>query len=215
MDKPTAAISSLDLISACAAGAKRLQNFAFGQWRIDGVGIENRYALFAGTELEKRPARLADADEFFPSAGTNDSYHLYRHAAARLHVLDASAGRWENLMRGTTVLRIERTAQPQHLLQIGRAKQLRHEIQLLDADAVLAGDAAAAGDALVQDFRARFQHAPHLIRIALVEQDHRMDVAVAGVEDVADPQIVLLFDLAHPVEHVRQFRPWDDAVLRA
>src|SRR5439155_13166671 len=80
---------------------------------------------------------------------------------------------------------------------------------------VLAGHAAPAGDALVKDLVARREDALHLIRVALVEEQERVDVAVAGVEDVADPQAVLGADLAPPPEHVRQLRPRHDPVLRA
>ena len=69
--------------------------------------------------------------------------------------------------------------------QVVRREQLRHEVDLLDADAVFAGHAAAQADALVQDLVTRLQHPPHLIRVALVEEQDRVDVAVAGVEDVA------------------------------
>ena len=39
-----------------------------------------------------------------------------------------------------------------------------------------------------QDLVARRQHALHLVRVALVEEQDRVDVAVAGMEDVADPR---------------------------
>ena len=49
-------------------------------------------------------------------------------------------------------------------------------------------------DALLQDLVAGRQHALHLVGVALVEQQDRVDVAVAGVEDVGDPHVVLLAD---------------------
>ena len=45
-------------------------------------------------------------------------------------------------------------------------------------------------DALVEDLVAGRQHALHLVGVALVEQQDRVDVAVAGVEDVDDADVV-------------------------
>ena len=86
-------------------------------------------------------------------------------------------------------------AQPQHHRQVFRREQLRHEVDLLDADAVLAGHAAAAGGCTRPGSRGspastRFD----LVGVALVEQQDRMDVAVAGVKDVGDADVVLLAD---------------------
>src|SRR5438046_1349782 len=80
---------------------------------------------------------------------------------------------------------------------------------------MLSRHAAALADTLLQDLMTGRQNPLDLIRIALVEQDDRVQVAVASVEDVANPQIVLLADGLDSAEHVRQFRPRHDAVLRA
>ena len=72
-----------------------------------------------------------------------------------------------------------------------RREHQRHRAGLVDADAVLAGDRAAGRDAGVED-RARAQLGP--LGLALdgpVVEDERVQVAVAGVEDVADAQAVL------------------------
>src|SRR4051794_14658087 len=106
--------------------------------------------------------------------------------AARVRSFDATPRSRENLSRATSVFRIKRAAQAKHLIKVTRRKQLRHEVNLLDADAVLAGDAAAAGDALVEDFEAGREDFAHLFGIALVEQQHWMNVSVAGMKDVAD-----------------------------
>ena len=73
-----------------------------------------------------------------------------------------------------------------------------HEIALLDADAVLAGQHAAHLDAQPQDLGAERLGALQLAGLVGVVQDQRMQVAVAGVEDVGDAQAVLLRHLAHP-----------------
>jgi hypothetical protein len=56
---------------------------------------------------------------------------------------------------------------------------------------VLAGDAAAELDAGSRISRPAAS-TPDLVAIALVEEDDRMDVAVAGVEDVGDAQAMAL-----------------------
>src|SRR5262249_58193401 len=117
--------------------------------------------------------------------------------------------------RAAEVGGVERRTQPQHHRQVLRREQLRHEVDLLDADAVLPGDAAAAADALLQDFVARRQHPLYLFAVALVEQQDRMDVAVAGLEALAAAQVVLLPDAVDLAQDVWQLRPRHDAVLRA
>src|SRR5207247_1117143 len=52
-----------------------------------------------------------------------------------------------------------------------------------------------------------------LARDLLVVEDERVEVSVAGVEDVADPEAVLALELGDPAQHLRELRPRDDAVL--
>ena len=54
---------------------------------------------------------------------------------------------------------IEGVAQAAHGRQVVVGEQLAHEADFFDADAVLAGHAAAAGDALVENFAAGREHA--------------------------------------------------------
>ena len=61
-----------------------------------------------------------------------------------------------------------------------------HQVALLDADAVLAGEAAADLDAELQDLGAGFLGLLQLARLVDVEEDQRVQVAVAGMEDVGD-----------------------------
>ena len=63
------------------------------------------------------------------------------------------------------------------------------------ADAVLAGDRAAERRRSRAGSRRRLQHPLDLAGVAAVEQDQRVQVAVAGVEDVGDQQLVLPADL--------------------
>src|SRR5262249_32268250 len=94
-------------------------------------------------------------------------------------------------------------------------KQLGHEVDFLDAYAVLASDAAAGADALVEDFVAGGKDAPDLVGVALVEEKNWVDVAVARVENVADAELVMLRDALDFTENVGELAARHDAVLRA
>ena len=98
----------------------------------------------------------------------------------------------EHLVRIAAALGIEHAPQQPHRVQILRSELLRHEIDFLHADAVLARDAAAQLDALFQDLVAGGERAADLIRIAFIVKNQRMNVAVAGVKDVRNAQPVLL-----------------------
>src|SRR5262249_37155376 len=138
-----------------------------------------------------------------------------RRPPADLALLDARPRRRQHLVRAATALLVERRPQPQHPVEVLRREQLRPEVQLLHAHAVLARDAAARADALVENLVAGRQHALHLVLVALVEEQDRVDVAVAGMEDVANPDIILLADALNLAEDVGQLGPRHDAVLGA
>ena len=87
-------------------------------------------------------------------------------------------------------LGIEDAAQLRHRDQIGGRKQQRHLAHFLDADAMLAGEAAAQLDACGENFAAGFDRMLHLAGDAFIIEHDRMDVAVAGVKDVSDREAV-------------------------
>ena len=89
----------------------------------------------------------------------------------------------------------------------------RHRAGLVGADAVLAGDRAAGVDAGLEDLLGEQLRALRLARDARVVEHERMEVAVAGVEDVADAQAGSLRELVDAAQHLRQLRARDDAVL--
>ena len=60
---------------------------------------------------------------------------------------------------------------------------------------MLACDGPACLNARHENLASRGQHAIQDPRLANVEQDHRMQVAVAGVEQVGDRQVVALSDV--------------------
>ncbi len=63
-----------------------------------------------------------------------------------------------------------------------------HVLDLLDADPVLAGDGAAQLDAGGENLVGGREHPLHLVGVVLVKKEDGVDVAVAGVKDVGDPQ---------------------------
>ena len=88
---------------------------------------------------------------------------------------------------------VEGALDAQHLLAFGGRELHAHGVEFFHADAVLAGDGAAHGDAGFQDVGAKQLAAVQLVGIVGIEQDQRMQVAVAGVEHVGAAQAVLLF----------------------
>src|SRR6185295_5057263 len=84
-----------------------------------------------------------------------------------------------------------------------------------DPDAVLARDAPAERDARLEDLPPGGEDTRHLVPIALVEEEDRVDVAVAGVEDVGDTQAVALGSGRDAPEDLGDARARYDSVLRA
>ena len=101
---------------------------------------------------------------------------------------------------------------PVHQRQIGDREDERHEIGLLEADAVLAGDRTADVRADLHDLGAGRHHARLFAGLARIVEDVRVEITVAGVKHVADAQPRSGDDLVHATEHVRKLRAWDHAV---
>src|SRR5260221_2586046 len=78
------------------------------------------------------------------------------------------------------------------LIEIDRVEHDRHEVALLDADAVLAGEDAADLDAQPQDVGAESLGTLELARLVGIVEDERVEIAVAGMEDIGDAQPVAL-----------------------
>ena len=99
--------------------------------------------------------------------------------------------------------------------QGGGVEEVGHQGELFDADAVLAGGGAAEVDARLEDFFRGFEDDADLRRVLVVVEEDRVDVAVAGVEDVVDGQAVAAADVAHLLQHFGEFGPRHAGVLRA
>src|SRR5579859_4591116 len=77
----------------------------------------------------------------------------------------------------------------------GRRELHTHGVELLDADAVLAGDRAAETHAQLEDLAAEVLGPLPLAGLVGIEEDERMEIPVARVEHVQAPQAVLLLHL--------------------
>src|SRR5258705_502457 len=100
--------------------------------------------------------------------------------------------------------RVEGEAEQLHGVQIVGAEHARQVAGLVHPDAVLAGDRAAVGDALVEDGAGQHLGRGRLLRACVVEEHERVQVAVAGVEHIRDSDAGLYGQLADPIEHLGQ-----------
>src|SRR5436190_8367642 len=106
-------------------------------------------------------------------------------ASSRSFLRGLTALEREDLGRVQQPLRIEHGLDSHLHDEIGLGELDVHQVALLDADAVLAGEAAAGGDAQLEDLMTRLLGPIGLRRIVGVKQDQGVQVAVAGVEDVS------------------------------
>src|SRR5712691_856228 len=124
----------------------------------------------------------------------------------------ARLARREHLPGITEPVRIEGVLEALHQREVGRREDERHEVHFLEPDAVLARDGAADLGAHLHDLGAGGDDARLFARLARIVEDVRMQVAVTGVEDVADAQAVRADDLVDAPEHVRQLRAGNHTV---
>ena len=117
----------------------------------------------------------------------------------------------EHLAGIEQALGIEGALEPLLLVEIGLRELHRHQIALLDADAVLAGQYAADLDAAPENIGAEFFGPLELIGIIGVVTDQRMQIAIAGMEYIGHAQLVAprIPPCAH---HLRQLPARDGTV---
>ena len=148
-----------------------------------------------GAALDAALLRSRSIDRL-PSAAMRSERHSREMTPARLERMQAvrvSAGAValrEHLAAVGDVVRIHRPVQPLHAVHVVGPVHLGEERALLEADAVLAGDRAAERDAHPQDLGGQRLGAIVRAGDAAVEEDQRVQVAVAGVEDVGDAHAV-------------------------
>src|SRR6266478_1239164 len=107
---------------------------------------------------------------------------------------------------------IEGVVDAAHEIEVGVGLEERHELGFFHADAVLAGERAADFDAIADDFGGGLEGAFELLFVARIEEHDGMEVAVAGVKNVADLKAVLIADLLDAAESLRELRTGNDAV---
>src|SRR5687767_13601691 len=120
---------------------------------------------------------------------------LLAHVYVRAAELGAAIERRHCLARVEEPVLVERALHRVESLELGRPELKAHVVHFLDSDAVLAGDRAPDADRELEDLAAESFGALELAGFVGVVQDQRMEVAVAGVENVSAAQPVLGFEL--------------------
>ena len=125
-----------------------------------------------------------------------------------MHVHGAELG--APVQRGHGFLRVEQTGRVEGPLQGVELEQFRlaelhaHLIDLLHPDAVFAGHGAADRHAQFEDLPAQLLRGFEFARPVCVVQDERVQVAVAGMEDVGHAQAVLVGQRLDAVQYLGQ-----------
>jgi hypothetical protein len=109
--------------------------------------------------------------------------------------------------------RIEGGAQPRHAVHLVRVIHGGKVFELLDANAVLAGDRAAHLDAQLENAAGQRLGAREGSRLAAIKQDEWMEIAIAGVKDVCDAQPGLVRHFANTAEGLTELAARHHAVL--
>ncbi len=107
---------------------------------------------------------------------------------------------------------IECVVDAAHEFEIGVGKEKRHELAFFHTDAVFTGEAAADFNAVTDDFGGCFQRALELFVVAEIIENDGMEIAVAGVEYVADVEAELGTDFLDAAESLREFRTGNYAI---
>src|SRR5262249_23026554 len=126
--------------------------------------------------------------------------------------LDTRLPRGEHFAGVAQTPRVERILEALHQREVRRREDEGHEIGLLEADTVLAGNRASDLGAYLHDFGARRDHARLFARFTRIVEDVRMQVAVTRVEHIAHAQTVRGDDLVHPSDHIWQPGARDHAI---
>src|SRR5258708_34658849 len=166
-----------------------------------GCSLANAARTTCSTSLASRTFKVSTRACSKPrEVGESELAAMYVHAAE----FGAAMQGWKHLAGIEQALRVEGAFQPLLLVEIDLAEHLRHQVALLDADAVFAGEDAAKFDADPKDVRAEGLCPLHLAGLVGIVQDQRMQIAVAGMKHIGDAQIILFRKLADARQCVRQ-----------
>src|SRR6187549_1883236 len=170
-------------------------------------------AMIAATSAASRGTRRAlSAPVFMRSESRQMRETLRAHVDVLAALLGAASQRREYFARVEAHLGIERMLDAMLDLEVRRIELVRHEVALLEADTVLTRQHAADVDAQLQDLEAERFGALELTWNVGVVKDQRMQVAVAGVENVRDAEAIPLLHLDHGTQNARQLAPGNRAV---
>src|SRR3954464_10544739 len=93
------------------------------------------------------------------------------------------------------------------------AKKIRHQFRFLGSDPVFSRDRATHRDAKPQNLFTRSLRPFQIDFPARVKRQNRMHVAVTGMKNVTDGNVVLAADIANCLKRLCDLRARNDAVL--
>src|SRR5262249_39154773 len=204
--------------SAEASASTRLTASALpGRATQRGARPSTAYAATALSSLSScsRPTAAPSASS---SAGDDTAIGSDPGAGGELRAagakgLAARRMRRQELFRVHDPVGIEDTAEPRHEAEVGGRELKRHGLRLVGAHPVLTRHAAAEGEARAEKLLVRRLGALELALHAVVVEDHRMQVAVAGVKDGGDREPMTSADGAHLAHDLGEARARDHRVL--
>ena len=127
--------------------------------------------------------------------------------------LAALNSRRQNFFRIPAAIRIERFPQDRLLAQIDLAEDQMHVIALLESDSMLSRQHSPNGDTRFDDLRTCSVHALHDTGLALVEDEQRVQIAVAGMKHVEDHEFVARRNLEHLIHDLGEAGPGNDRIV--
>src|SRR5207248_3948923 len=88
-------------------------------------------------------------------------------------------------------------------------------MNLLDTDTMFPRERSPVVDAVFENLFRGEQDILHLLLVAIVVQEDRMHISIAGVEDVVDLQAPFLADFVDARQHLAELAARDAGILRA
>jgi hypothetical protein len=118
--------------------------------------------------------------------------------------LGAAMQLWKDLARVEQAIRIESAFEALLVRQVALVEHCSHEVALFDADPVLTRQHSTDFDAKLENIGTKGLGTLDLAGIVGVVEYKRMEIAVAGMEDIRDCEPVLLRQRPHPREDLRE-----------